>query len=95
LAWLRYFFDVDESRLRLRLYLHDGLDLGAANTFWAELTGIPVTQFHKPYRAVADATIRSSKHAFGCPVVGYSCSHTHRRIMGLVAALLSSESLPG
>jgi len=26
-TWLRRFFDVDESRLRMRLYLHEGLDL--------------------------------------------------------------------
>jgi ABC-type oligopeptide transport system ATPase subunit len=32
--WLRHFFDIDESRLRLRLYLHQGLDLDAANTYW-------------------------------------------------------------
>jgi hypothetical protein len=28
LMWLRRFFDIDESRLRVRLYLHEGLDLG-------------------------------------------------------------------
>jgi predicted transcriptional regulator len=26
-AWLRRFFEIDESRLRVRLYLHEGLDL--------------------------------------------------------------------
>jgi hypothetical protein len=29
-AWLRHFFEIDESRLRVRLYLHQGLDLDAA-----------------------------------------------------------------
>lgn len=58
LTWLRTFFDIDERRLRLRLYLHDGLDLERANLFWHELTGIPLTQFGKPYRAVADASRR-------------------------------------
>src|SRR5439155_5066841 len=38
--WLRRLFTVDESRLHLRLYLHQGLDVGAANRFWSELTGI-------------------------------------------------------
>lgn len=28
--WLRTFFDIDESRLRVAIYLHDGLDLDAA-----------------------------------------------------------------
>ena len=40
-SWLRHFFQVDESRLRVRLYLHQGLDLAAAIAFWLELTGIP------------------------------------------------------
>jgi hypothetical protein len=95
LAWLRHFFDIDESRLRLRVYLHDGLDLEAASVFWAEVTGIPVRQHTKPYRAEPDPSIRKSKHPMGCPRVVYSCSRTHREVMGLVHALLSCELLPG
>lgn len=94
-AWLRHFFDVDESRLRLRLYLHQGLDLDAANAFWSELTGIPVAQFTRPYRAVPDPSIRKSKHVMGCPCVAYSCSLTHRRVMGMVEAVTSLAALPG
>jgi transcriptional regulator with XRE-family HTH domain len=37
-AWLRTFFEIDEARLGLQLYLHQGLDLDAANAFWSELT---------------------------------------------------------
>jgi hypothetical protein len=95
LVWLRRFFDVDESRLRIRLYLHEGLDLEAANSFWSELTGIPPSQFWVPYRAVPDASIRRSKHPMGCPSVWLGCSRTHRKVMGLVDALLSSGALPG
>lgn len=94
-AWLRHFFDVDESRLRMRLYLHQGLDLDAAIGYWSALTEIPRSQFVKPYRAVADPTIRSAKHVQGCPAVSYSCSRTHRAIMGLVHALLSDAAVPG
>lgn len=94
--WLRRFFEIDESRLRLRLYLHQGLDLERANDFWSDLTSIPTTQFGKPYRAVADPSIRRSKHPLGCPSVIYSCSRTHRTIMGLQEALLTSTGpLPG
>src|SRR5262249_767932 len=57
-AWLRRFFDVDERRLRARVYLHDGLDLHAAEHHWSEVTGIPRDQFRAPYRAKADGTIR-------------------------------------
>ena len=31
-AWLRRFFTIDESRLRVRVYLHEGLDLDAAES---------------------------------------------------------------
>lgn len=94
-SWLRHFFDIDESRLRVRLYLHRGLDLAAAIAFWSALTGIPEAQFVKPYRAVPDPSIRSAKHVHGCVGVRYSCSATHRSIMGLVGALLSDAAHPG
>jgi transcriptional regulator with XRE-family HTH domain len=94
--WLRHFFVIDESRLRVALYLHEGLDLDAAIAFWSALTAIPPSQFTKPYRAVADSSIRGARHRFGCPAVRYSCSRTHRAVLGLIEALLTCEfSLPG
>lgn len=96
LTFLRRFFAIDESRLRLHMYLHQGLDLATANQFWSEVTGIPTAQFRKPYRAEPDPSIRHAKHPLGCPGVVYSCSRTHREIMGLVHALLSCQDpVPG
>ena len=66
-TWLRHFFTVDESPLRVRLYLHEGLDLEGANRFWSDHTGIPLSQFGRPYRAVPDSSIRRNKHPLGCP----------------------------
>jgi hypothetical protein len=94
-CWLRQFFAIDESRLRVHLYLHQGLDLPAAIAYWSAVTAIPPSQFGKPYRAVPDPSIRHTKHVHGCATVGYSCSTTHRSIMGLVNALLSNSALPG
>lgn len=93
--WLRTFFEIDQRRLRAAVYLHQGLDLDAAIAFWSDVTSIPPTQFRKPYRAVADPSIRTAKHERGCVYVVYACSRTHRAIMGLVRALLSSEAIPG
>jgi hypothetical protein len=93
--WLRRFFEVDEARMRVGLYLHQGLDLAAAEEHWSGVTGVPRSQFRKPYRAVPDASIRLTKHVFGCCYVRYACSRTHRSVMGLVRALLSSEGIPG
>jgi hypothetical protein len=94
-AWLRTVFSIDESRLRVAVYLHQGLDISAAEDFWSSVTGVPRQQFNKPYRAVADPTIRTNKHAHGCAYVKYSCSEVHRSIMGLVRALLSSTAYSG
>jgi hypothetical protein len=93
--WHRQFFDVDEARLRASVHLHEGLDLEAAEVHWSAVTGIPREQSRAPYRAVPDPSIRKVKHEFGCVYVMFSCSETHRRIMGLTRALLSSDAIPG
>jgi transcriptional regulator with XRE-family HTH domain len=94
-AWLRRYCEVDERRLGVRVYLHQGLDLQAAQMYWSRVTGVPLAQFGRAYRAAADPSIRRNKHEFGCVYVCYTCSLTHRRIMGLVRALLSSNAIPG
>jgi hypothetical protein len=72
-----------------------GLDLEASITYWSALTAIPASQFGRPHRAVADPSIRHAKHVHGCVTVGYSCSATHRTVMGLVHALLRGAAIPG
>jgi hypothetical protein len=94
-AWLRRFFEIDESRLRVRAYLHDGLDLEAAEASWSAVLDIPRHQFRRAYRAVADPSRRTAKHVLGCPAVTYSCSTTHRRVMGIVRALSCISAFPG
>jgi hypothetical protein len=94
-TWLRRYFAVDEQRLRARLYLHQGLDLDAAEVYWTRITGIPRSQFGRAYRAIPDPSIRRTKHEHGCLSVVYSCTRTHRTIMGMVRALLSPGAIPG
>lgn len=96
--WFRTFFDVDESRLRITLYLHAGLDLDAAEDHWAAVTGIPTTQFNKPYRAVPDDTRRSNRHVRGCCHVRYHSVSDLRMLLGLMNGLIlvgSSASVRG
>ncbi len=89
--WLRTFFEVDEDRLRVRLYLHQGLDYESAVQHWGRVTGVPPQQFGAPYRAVPDPSIRRAKHVHGCAHMSYACSRTHRAVMGLVQALVPQE----
>ena len=94
-TWLRTCFEIDESRLRVRLYLHENLDLAAAEKYWSDLLDIPLSQFTQAYRAADDPTRRTSKHVYGCPAVRISSSTLHRRIMGMADALVSWPFLPG
>jgi hypothetical protein len=93
--WLRHFFVIDETRLRVRVYLHEGLDLDRAETHWEQITDIPRCQFNSANRVPARTGIRTNRHDFGCCYVGYGSSLTHRAVMGLVRALLSSTAIPG
>ena len=95
MTWLRRFFQPEEDRLHARVYLHQGLDLAAAQDHWSLVSGIPLGNFWVAYRATPDATIRSNKHQFGCLYVSYASSRSHRQVMGLMAALLSSTAHSG
>jgi hypothetical protein len=68
---------------------------GRLNHLLVRVDRNPPSQFHKPYRAVPDPSIRHTKHVHGCASIDYSCSATHRRIMGLVRALLSDAAIRG
>lgn len=95
LRWLRTRFDIDEERLRAILYLHDGLDIDAATSYWSEALDIPMTQFTKPYRAVPDSSIRSRKHVNGCATARYTSTLIHRRVMAMILAISCRFADPG
>lgn len=94
-TWLRSAFELDEARMRMRLYLHADLDLDAAVEFWSDATGVPPAQFGKPYRAVVDETRRLNRHIYGCASVVYSSTPLHRRVMAMIAAVTSQLDNPG
>jgi hypothetical protein len=95
MRWIRYFFEIDEGRLRGSLYLHRGLDVVAATRYWSDRLDLPVDQFIKPQIVDRVARRKQSKHVNGCMTVRYSCARTHRQVMGVVRALLSSDVFPG
>jgi hypothetical protein len=95
-TWLRRCFTIDDARLRVRMYLHVGLDLDHANAFWSDLLAIPLSQFTVPYRAESRVGVQHTKHVLGCPSVVYSSTSVHREVTGLMDALLSlPQIIPG
>ncbi len=95
MMWLRRCFEIEESRLRARLYLHQGLDLDGATQFWSAALGIPTDQFTAAYRPEPRDRFRGSKHPNGCITVRYSDVTLHRRVMALISALTSQFAIPG
>jgi hypothetical protein len=94
-AWLRRFFVIDEPRLRVRIYLHEGLNLERAVAHWSAATEIPEGQFLKPYRAVPRESIRHNKHEHGCAHIVYNCTRTQREILALTDAMVRVIVAPG
>lgn len=97
-AWLRAFFEIDESRLRIQLYLHADLNLEAAIGHWEQVTGIPAAQFIKPYRAEPTSTWRNNRHVYGCAHIVYNSTKILRQILAMMAALVlvpSDPNIPG
>lgn len=91
LAWLRTQFDIDETKLRGRLYLHDDLSLDRAYDHWEAVSAIPRSQFNAPYRATAGPRRRKRRHEFGCFTALYCSATLQRKVLGLCAGLLSSD----
>jgi hypothetical protein len=94
-SWLRSCFDIDEARLRVRVYLHDGLDLDATTSYWSALLQVPAAQFQKPYRAPNDPSRRAAKHVHGCATLVYASSHLHRRVLAMIDAVSFRFANPG
>jgi hypothetical protein len=76
--WLRRCFVGRGGPAARRLYLHEGLDLDAAQRVLVrDVTGVPRSRFGKPYRAVPMR--RSAQQAPTAAPRGYACADTHRR----------------
>lgn len=49
MKWFREYCGVPEGKLRAYLHLHSGQDEQAMKVFWANVTGLPISQFGKSY----------------------------------------------
>ncbi len=49
IKWLRKFFDIPKSRLRVHLHLYGNMHIEKENNFWKNELGLNYDQFYKPY----------------------------------------------
>ena len=79
--WLRKYFDIDEGRLRCRLYIWEDLDELKAKEFWSKILKIPLNQFTKSYISKSKPKIRKNRHVNGVCRVGYCSTNILKDIM--------------
>jgi hypothetical protein len=72
LRFLREICGVDNSRLRIYLYAYDYQDLSKLKSYWSSLTGVPLTQFTKPYVRIGNSNISGRKLLYGLVHVRYN-----------------------
>jgi hypothetical protein len=69
--WIRRYFEIEEERLRGRLYIWEDLDEPRAKRYWSKILGIPVSQFTKSYISKSKPKIRKRRHEYGVCRVSY------------------------
>lgn len=73
LKFLRKICGVDESRLRVYMYVFSDQDIGKIKKFWEKTTGIPSSQFVKPYvRETENSVERKRRMEYGLIKIRYS-----------------------
>ena len=91
--WFREFCHISEKRLRGSIWIHDNLDYKNAIHYWSKLTGIPPSQFHKPYIAenkISSRKIRKNIHEYGVFSIRFSDAKIHRKLMGWIAGVMGN-----
>lgn len=85
LKLLRAGFEIDESKLRVILHLHEYHDKHKQTKFWSNTTDIPPDQFYPPY--IKPHTGKRKKEYYpGCAVIHYGNVKTLRRLKSLYNA---------
>jgi len=70
-SWFRRYFEIDEKRLRCRLYIWKSLDEDKAKKFWSRKLNIPISQFTKSYISSSVPKVRKVRHQYGVCRVSY------------------------
>lgn len=89
--WFIEFCEIPLTKFRGAIWLHDNLDEIKAKEYWSNLTGIPVSQFHKTYIAknkLQSKKIRKNIHNYGVFSLRFTDVNVHRKLMGWIAGLV-------
>lgn len=92
--WFREFCNIQDSRLRGAIWIHDGLEPNKAKEYWSSISEIPQSQFHKTYIAVDKRNskkVRKNIHNFGVFSIRFVDTTIHRLLTGWIAGMLKTS----
>jgi hypothetical protein len=92
LRWLREVCDVKEAKLRVHLRIHPDVDKKTAEDYWAKVTNIPLTQFHKTTAKVSGSGGRKyNKLGNGIATITVCDTNLYYKIIGWIEGLKSAS----
>ena len=81
-------FEVDEQKIKPRIHLHQYHDPQKQLHFWAEVTGIPESQFYRPYLK-PNTGKRIRKDYPGCVAIRYGSNDMARQLLSMAKAFFA------
>lgn len=84
---MRHAFRVDESKFRVSLHVHNYHSISRQIKFWQGVTGIPNSQFFRPYKKINSGK-RLKLDYQGCVNIKYYDSDIARQLLGVGKAFL-------
>lgn len=87
LRFLRAGFQLDESRFRAVLHLHEYHDANTQIDFWSSVTSLPRRQFLKPYKKPRTGRTYREKYP-GCIQIRYYDTNMARKLQALAAEVM-------
>ena len=82
-------FGIDESRLRCKLFIHDGDDERRCRIFWSQWLGIPLSQFYQTIIKKSSG-YRHNRHPNGCVAIRYHDRRIYELIERNIAETMAS-----
>ena len=87
IVWLRKYFEIDEKRIKCRLYIWKNIDENQAKKFWSKTLNVPIKNFTKSYISKGQPKIRKKRHNHGICRVCYSSTPLCKEIMKEITKL--------
>ncbi|MCX6713071.1 MAG: hypothetical protein NTY66_02595 [Candidatus Vogelbacteria bacterium] len=89
LRWFRRGFEIDESKFRVCVHLHDYHDKEKQLNFWSKTARIPRGQFMRPHNKLHTGVNRREGYP-GCVCINYYDSSMKRKLMAIAEEFIKN-----